>query len=718
MTERVRTTAAAVAALFVLLGSLCGIPASAQTRQVPPPEPVLKVDVTAMTPRIVTESDDDLRITVRVRNIAKVPVRNLAARLQFGERQRTNLQVRQALRGTAPQDAQSTPFQQVSPELMPGEATEFTLTAALTPGAPNGVAFLEPGVYPLLVNINGIPDGGAEARLAGVNMLLPVRSAPGQVTTATQRSLPLTVLWPIAARPRVAARPFNQSVVLADDMLAAELRPGGRLHTLVEAAAKVRTGGIGDGLCFAIDPDLVATVRDMANGYRVRTREGLVRGEGSEEAKAWLTSLRELVADQCVVATQYAGADLAALAAHSPRLATAAANRSSVLSEVLDADPLPGALWTTDDIDERAAKAVAKAGTDLVVANARGVDVRWAPAEPLTVDGDDSGRLRVLPFDELGALALRPRSASPQLGYPATVAADDRTIAGQNAIATVLFKAMADPSKPMLLAPPRTFAATADEVDWLLGTLNGFIADGLVQPVSLTALAGADSVGRARFDRNATGGRLPKGMMRELDELDGQITDLSEAMKEDPTSQVEPQAIVSPLREALLRTASADFHGVRGARARALESATAQLQTVRHGVRISDPGRTIGLASGSSPIPVSVTNRLPVQITVRVKLTSGAGLRLSQPSAVEIPAGRSRNLKIPAEVLRAGRFTVNVYLSTPGGTQLGEPTTYELTSTEYGVITVIVTATAAGALLLLAGRRIYRRLRSNGAGRG
>jgi len=716
VTERVRAAAAAVAALFVLLSTLCGFPAAAQQQQLPAQQPMLRVDVKAMSPRIVTESDTTLAITVRVRNIAKVPVRGLAARLQFGTRQETEQQLRKALRGIAPVDAQSTPFQPISDDLQPGESKEFTLVAPLQPGVPNGVVFLEPGVYPLLVNINGTPDGGAEARLAAVNMLLPVRSAPGgQSSSVPDQPLQLSVVWPIAARPRVASHQFDRSLVLIDDALRGELRPGGRLHSLVAAAQQAKTQGIGDGVCYGIDPDLIATVQAMTEGYRVRTEDGTARGEGAEDAKAWLSALRELVADECVVATPFAGADLAALAGRSPRLATAAVNRSSVLSEVLNVDPLPGALWTTGDLDDQAAEVLTEADQQLVVGNANGLDDREAPALPRRVPDSE---LRVLPYDSTAALSLTPESASTSLGYPATVAADDRTIAAQNAVATVLFKAAQGQGGPLLLAPPRDWNATPDEFEWTLQTLNELADSEVVQPISLATLGEADPSGEARLRLEAVGGHVPSRIISGIGRLDGEITDLARAMEEDPTSQVDPQAILAPLREGLLRAASVDFRGIAGGRTRALKAAQFQLQSVQHGVRISDPGRTIALASGASPIPVSVTNRLPVQVTVRVQLTASSGLRLSQPSPVEVPAGRSRNLKIPAEVLRAGRFTVDVSLSTPGGTQLGEPARYELTSTEYGVITVIVTATAAGALLLLAGRRIYRRLRSNGAARG
>ncbi|MGH3432673.1 MAG: DUF6049 family protein, partial [Thermocrispum sp.] len=151
------SAAAALAILFFLVTTLSGLPASAQRQDLPTPTPLLRVDVTSMSPRLVSAADEQLRVTARVTNIATVPVQNLNARLQLGARQSSGTELRQALRGTAPYDAQMTPFQQFSPVLQPGEATDLTLVADLR-GAAGGMLFAEPGVYPLLVNVNGTPQ--------------------------------------------------------------------------------------------------------------------------------------------------------------------------------------------------------------------------------------------------------------------------------------------------------------------------------------------------------------------------------------------------------------------------------------------------------------------------------------------------------------------------------------------------------------------------------
>ena len=76
----------------------------------------------------------------------------------------------------------------------------------------------EPGVYPVMVNVNGTPDYGAPARLDDARFLLPVlgraaraRGRPGAdaltsvVPPDTSKPVQLTMLWPLADRPRLAA---------------------------------------------------------------------------------------------------------------------------------------------------------------------------------------------------------------------------------------------------------------------------------------------------------------------------------------------------------------------------------------------------------------------------------------------------------------------------------------------------------------------------------
>src|SRR6185503_13300223 len=66
---------------------------------------------------------------------------------------------------------------------------------------------------------------------------------------------------------------------------------------------------------------------------------------------------------------------------------------------------------------------------------------------------------------------------------------------------------------------------------------------------------------------------------------------------------------------------------------------------------------------------------------------------------------------VNAQVTRAGQFTVDAVVSTPDGGVLGPPSHLKVRSTAYGTITAWLTAIAGGLLVLLAARRVWRRVR-------
>jgi hypothetical protein len=113
---------------------------------------------------------------------------------------------------------------------------------------------------------------------------------------------------------------------------------------------------------------------------------------------------------------------------------------------------------------------------------------------------------------------------------------------------------------------------------------------------------------------------------------------------------------------------------------------------------------------------LTVENDLPVSIDVRLDLEQTAGLRTALVGVQQVPARSNRQVVVPAEVTRAGAFSIDARLSTPGGTPLGRPSTLQLQSTAFGTVTVALTVGAGAVLVLLVVRRVVRRLRVSRAG--
>ena len=135
-----------------------------------------------------------------------------------------------------------------------------------------------------------------------------------------------------------------------------------------------------------------------------------------------------------------------------------------------------------------------------------------------------------------------------------------------------------------------------------------------------------------------------------------------------------------------------------------------------NGVSIVRPSSgSYTLASNDAPLFVTVVNALPVDVNVRVAITTVngvAGFRTDDVRVQRIPSGARVSLKIQAHVQRAGRFQVEARLRAPDGSPLGAPVRLNIHCTALGAVGVIITAVACGVLVLALAFRVVRRIRS------
>ncbi|MFE9579571.1 DUF6049 family protein [Nocardia sp. NPDC006044] len=368
-----------IVAVLIILGSATTLPMLVAPAHAQPTgtgsesgPKFLKLSLDSVTPTAVTTtSDSTLTVSGSIMNIGDRKVKDLTIRVQRA----AAVAVPRDLRATLQQDQVNYEvngdFEDVVAQLDKGERTKFTVTIPLRPGGSTGKSTLnitEPGVYPLLLNVNGKPDYGSQARLDDARFLLPVLGVPPPtakstdapdasqaVTAPTDAPVATTLLWPLADRPRlVAGRPGTAAVAgrpgtadgqveLTDDELAASLAKGGRLDQLLGALETVfdttptRDRALAASVCLAIDPDLLITVQEMTKGYRVLASpsdpDGATRaGTGAAQAQTWLDRLRALAGTMCSVALPFAQADLDALAAvNDPDLSARAMNAPAEL---------------------------------------------------------------------------------------------------------------------------------------------------------------------------------------------------------------------------------------------------------------------------------------------------------------------------------------------------------------------------------------------------
>ncbi|ROP39344.1 DUF6049 family protein [Saccharothrix texasensis] len=671
----------------------------------------LRLDVEEMTPRVITaDGPDSITISGKVVNVGDRPIEEIELRLERGQPLTGEDEVRKALREPTDAEVVQPRFTRVADRLEQNESKPFRLTVPLRGNDPTSLQVTEPGIYPILANINGVPAYGGRARLAALSTLLPVLAMPGgQAPTPPATPAKITLLWPLADRPRVVT---GSPTVLTDDELAGSLAMGGRLYGLLMAYESALTGPLGAGVCLAVDPDLLRTVEAMTQGYEVR---GQGAGKGKSAAELWRDRLRLVAAGRCVIALPDADADLVALTrAELTGLGDLALAGAEVVREVLGVQPTQGLTWPEEGVLDQATLAglTGRGVTSLVldqsaVAGTPGTGpVRFDVAEgkPVTavrVDGMVSDALQ-------GAATARPVAG-------VTTPSETRPVSVQNALAALTFRAgFQSTGQNVVIAPPRRWNAPTGEVDTLLRAAKSLVADGFATPVGLETLLASPPAQTAALSYPVEAGarEVPPTVTAAVSDSWLRLHQLSESMSQPDAESAEPADLVAPLRLSLLRAVSGAWRGDEdGARA-ALGLAREQIDGLREQVTVTEPNSPILLGSGDSPIPLSIKNRLDVRITVRIVIEDTPGIVARDLTDIELPARGDRLVRVPVEVQRSGRFPVHVRLVTTSGVELGERARLEVSSSAYGTITVVITCLAGAALVLLSARRIYRRVRA------
>jgi uncharacterized membrane protein YjfL (UPF0719 family) len=670
----------------------------------------LRLEVDTMTPRVITSGTPKLTVTGRITNTGDRRVDDIQVKVQRDEPVESDAQLRDL--SDLDFDSASSPFVDVTGKLDRGDSVQFKVTVAVR-GAEQSLALSQPGVYPTLVNVNGKQEYSGRARLAAVALPLPVLSVPGGAAAKRKPAPPgLTFLWPILdTQPRRLPTTDGQ-VVLADDTLADSLSVSGRLFGLVNSVsvATAADSTLLHSMCFAVDPDLLQTVEAMTHGYKVRTASGAtVAGRGATVAKEWLTRLQELTHGQCVISVPFADADLVALSRSGAfDLSSLAIGSSTVVAQLLTpVQPVKDLYWPAGGtLDQRTLVDVTAGGPATVLADPSHLRSAKGKA-PYEVTGLQTAHpVRAVPIDPLLSGTLTPARGTGGL---------------QDGMAALVFRTMFDPraSDQLVVAPPRRWTASVAELGIYLDLAQQLLGDGYATSQSLSQLTSGASRGTTvglTYVPQDTAQEVPRAVTTDVVRINGTRRDLLNAMDDDNTTNVDPNQLLSPIQYGLLRGVSTAWRGHPERASAWVEYVDQQVAALCGRVVVKDAGRPLTLASGDSPIPVHVYNGLPVAMIVRIHLTATAGLRPVAVTDIRIPPQSSRSQYIAAEVIRAGRFTLDASLSTRGGTQLGSTVRMEATSTSVGVITVAITGVAGGVLVLLVMIRLFRRVRAARAG--
>ena len=270
---------------------------------------------------------------------------------------------------------------------------------------------------------------------------------------------------------------------------------------------------------------------------------------------------------------------------------------------------------------------------------------------------------------------------------------------------------------PAVFTPARRWSPDASGLRVLTDLLSTLGTSKVIAGVPLTRIAGAATASAVTaYPEEARLQELPEGYVQRISAGRAEVSSLRRTLASTPQAS-NPEVVLAPLDRALNTAASTAFRqepAVGDANLSTVESTTAG---IRQGVAILSAGNSYTLASSTSPLLLTVQNTLPWDVPVRVRISGGAlvGLTVTDPEIQVVPAGRSQQVRIPAEVSRSGQFQVTAELIAADGTSWGPPVELSVESTAYGALTVIIIVVAGGVLLLMVVLRIVQRLRARRA---
>jgi hypothetical protein len=306
----------AVAAILILLGTvaLAGPAFAATPEDAALAAPLgefadtVRFTVTQISPSVVTEGGPSL-LTIRGRmtNTGDVALDDLGYKFQRGEALTDAAAVDDELADPGQPIAVIQPsFTVLADHLDARAATTFTATVPIGGTAATGLAVDAPGVYPLMLNLNGDLDNAqGRARVGELHLLLTVLGVPDAApgggagaalpdgpparsagasgsTVASGAAIPVGLFWPITDVPHLGVG----GVFLNED-LAASIAPKGRLSVLLGQLTRMTSPR---SFTVVIDPALLDELDRMTRGYRVTAQPGtpqpaLTAPTGSEQTQ-------------------------------------------------------------------------------------------------------------------------------------------------------------------------------------------------------------------------------------------------------------------------------------------------------------------------------------------------------------------------------------------------------------------------------------------------
>jgi hypothetical protein len=717
-----RSLAAAVLAAGLALAPLTSAAAPAAATPSADDIPPVTVALTTLRP-IAPQPGDSLVLHGTLTNNSAQPVDDLAIQLRMGGA----ISARSTFDAYADDPTGSVTALPVAlTSLLPmkrtsldaGQREFFTLKATLDP-ALTGLPTTSWQVRELGVAVTGTDSFGSTA-LGNLRTFLPwaPREALGP------QPLQVAWLWPLVDRPH-----RDSSDVWRDDDLAEELRPGGRLTGLLDAAkdaaqqAPAASPHVGKhhkrhrpaapparnvSITWAIDPMLLDDIDAMRSDYEIAHSPKPAAGTGGAVSRAWLTALRSAISGGDVIPLPYGDPDVAAAVRNGLEtlVGVAATTGRKVVERVLPEATLVDAGWPSGGlIDQRGVDALFSDGATSMVMSDTALPPVIAPNEtpsPRASLVTAAGDIPTVLVDSILSTALSEGAEDP---------ASSRMTLQRYLAETLMIEAEAPSNqRSVVIAPARRWnpapglatdlLTDTGKVPWLGSTTIGAI------------LAGSADTSIERQPLNYPGvarrAELPGSYVRDVSRQQHLLSQLTNIL---PPNDSETRSFSTTLLRAL-SSAWRDQPAVR----RAWYDAFARdLRNMTQAVHIvSAQNSTVTLTGHGGKVPVTIANDLDSPANVVVQLNASERLKLPHNGRehVTIPANRQTTVDVHATAKTSGVFPLTVQLLTPGGQKYGTPVQLYVRSTVYGTITLVITAAATALLLIAVAIRLVRRTRA------
>lgn len=732
MTTRPRTSKlAAVLASAAVLAPLA--PAGAAARPARLRVDSVTISVAAVSPTVLptTATPEPLTVTLNVTNRSDQPIDGLTIEGERGEPLTKQSELENLIKHPGQPQGSVLAIKPTAPvrvDLAPGERQQvvFRSTTSTTTdggGLCNCAQQSQPWMYPLYFSGHVKGAGGVDQRLGlATTFVSAFYEAPAPVRVSW--------VWPLIDQPHLLDdTPVGTGgPVFTDDFLAASVGTGGRLDRALAVAEQVAHTV---PITLLVDPELLDELQLMASGpYQVRAEKGTVPGTGKALAAAWLQRLQALLgtAPQLrLQLTPYADPDVEAL--HSAGLSWSTDLPDPIrehVEQALGGRTAESTLaWPAGGTVSRSTlNVLAGAGVGTVLVRSSAVTTTPKPASDAVRPG--LARLNAAARDV--AAGLLDPTLQRYVAQAVTSGA-----AGTSVLPLLLselnVRAVQEPTieHTAVLTPPRWVDPAVDDAARVIEATSTSL---VTRPTALAAAVGGELLPthRSRLTAAPASARtLPGFIVDAANRATNDLPALRSLLTPSRPQTIDPRAKALldelPLETQRITASAWGRPGNALSGNRFATALTDQLNGLTHGVTIASSG-SYTLTSDNSPLPITVHNNLPYQVSVTVQVTPVNALPgfAAKPASKVVEAHQKATLYLQTTIDRTGRFGVEAaLLTTDGRYRIGEPVQMTVRSTALGVIGLIITI-VAGAVLALAlvvrfGRRLRHRWSRNSADR-